>query len=734
MTGDKRDVLVGILASNQLEKTLDCVASVLASQAPTPDVLLLDNGSEDHIGAAVSERFPTVTVKRVPTNTGCAGGRNAILRHFRDAGTWDYLLFLDNDATLEPEAVTRLVERAARLQQAGGAPLGGLGLHVTYRHAPTTLWCAGGAQIDWPHAFFTATGRGGHVRDTYPDSRLLDTFTGGFMFLTRAAIDATGNFDETYRIYVEDTEWCWRMRSRGFALWSAPDARAVHDVSSSLGMNSPEFYYYRIRNRLWFFLTYSPLPRWRTTVAVVASILGHMVYPELRARRGNAVAAALRGLAHGLFPPRRNARSTSATRRRGGLLAVGGLALVLRLSYAFTWEDGALAAQTPTGDAAQYVSIARALAAGEGFRMENGFRSYRPPLYPLFLAPFYLLARDPVPVVLVAQCILGAVTCVLALRLATMLAGAGAGLVAGWVCALSFELISANGRLITETLFAFLLTGSLLALVRWRRRPSLATAFGSGLLLGLAILTRTTVVLLPLALAAWMVLAHYRVHTGFRRHAPLQSLGFLLAIFLVLTPWVVRNHRWHGTLLLTSDMGKVLYGSLSASATGGTGGEYTRDVDFVIPADIPPGSEADVNHSLARAAWREAAADPLHVVALVPRKCANMWRPWPAGSAGLATAAAALFLFPALFLVLLQARSLGQRWRRAGPLLLAVAYFVVLHGILMSEVRYRYPVMPALMVLATVATCTGLAHRRRSAGYLLAPASKCGSVPPMGSP
>jgi len=733
MTVDKSDILVGILASNQMEKTLACVASVLASHAPPLDVLLLDNGSEDHIGATVKARFPTVTVKRLPTNAGCAGGRNAILRHFRDAGTWNYLLFLDNDATLDPDALNRLTERAAHLQQSGGVPLGGLGLHVTYRQNPTQLWCAGGARIDWPHAFFTATGRGGHVRDTYPDSRSLDTLTGGFMFLTRAAVEATGYFDENYRIYVEDTEWCWRMHNQGFALWSAPDARAVHDVSSALGMNSPEFYYYRTRNRLWFFLAHSPLPRWRTAGAVVASVLGHVVYPELRARRWPAVAAALRGLVHGFLPPRRNTLSAPAKRRSGMLLAVAGLALMLRLVYAFTWEDGALATQTPAGDAAQYVSIARALAAGEGFRMENGFRSYRPPLYPLFLAPFYRLARDPVPAILVAQCILGALTCVLALRLAAMLAGAGAGLVAGCICSLSFELISANGRLMTETLFALLLTGSLLALVHWRRRPSLATALGSGLLLGLAILTRTTVVLLPPALAAWMLLTHPWAHTVFRRRAPWQALGFLLATLLVLTPWVVRNYRWHGTLLMTSDTGKVLYGALSASATGGTGGEYTRDVDFVIPADIPPGSEAEVNRSLARAAWAEAVADPLHIVALAPRKLANMWRPWPAGSAELATTAAALFLFPTLFLVMLHAKSLCRRWRRGGPLLLACAYFVVLHVILMSEIRYRYPIMPSLMVLATVATCTEFA-RRRSAGYVLASARKCGSVPPMGSP
>ncbi len=392
-----------------------------------------------------------------------------------------------------------------------------------------------------------------------------------------------------------------------------------------------------------------------------------------------------------------------ARRVRGLTAAVAVAALALRLLYIFRWEGGALASQTPAGDAAQYVEIARSLVTGEGFRMDNGFRSYRPPLFPLFLTPFYRFVSEPVPAILFVHGLLGAATCVLALGLAARLAGTAAGLAVGVACALSFELLSANGRILSETLFTFLLTGAMLALLCWRRRPVGWVALGAGLLMGLAVLTRSMVVLLPLGLAAWMPVAHPPVQRAFRRRARWHALFFLCAAVFVVAPWLLRNMQLHGAFMLTTDMGKILYGSFAPSATGGTDGYYEIGRDFVIPVGLGVGTEAEINRQLTRAALAELADDPWRVAALIPRKLANMWRPWPVGADWRATVAVALFLLPTLGLVCLGSGLFLTRWRRYAPVLLACIYVTGLHALLMSEPRYRYPIMPLLTVLAVSA-------------------------------
>jgi GT2 family glycosyltransferase len=123
------------------------------------------------------------------------------------------------------------------------------------------------------------------------------------MLVTRAAVGETGPFVDDYFIYYEDTDWCWRMKQAGYELWSVPDATALHDASSSLGMESARFHYLRTRNRLWFFGRYGPGPLWRRRWTILKHVLAHSFYPEARAGDWAGAVAVLRGYAAGLRPP-----------------------------------------------------------------------------------------------------------------------------------------------------------------------------------------------------------------------------------------------------------------------------------------------------------------------------------------------------------------------------------------------------------------------------------------------
>src|SRR5688572_9062624 len=100
-------------------------------------------------------------------------------------------------------------------------------------------------------------------------------------------------------------------------------------------------------------------------------------------------------------------------RRRGVLGAIILVAVLARLAVV-TPRWG-----TPPDDPDNYLALARSLAAGEGYRLDNRATAYRPPLYPLVLAPLIrLFGPSPTAAIFALHLALGAATVVLTARTA----------------------------------------------------------------------------------------------------------------------------------------------------------------------------------------------------------------------------------------------------------------------------------------------------------------------------
>jgi N-acetylglucosaminyl-diphospho-decaprenol L-rhamnosyltransferase len=71
--------------------------------------------------------------------------------------------------------------------------------------------------LDWDHA------TGGDV----------DWASGTCLLLRRAGLGDEARFDESYFMYVEDVDLCWRMRQAGWRVAYEPAGRVVHTVGAS---------------------------------------------------------------------------------------------------------------------------------------------------------------------------------------------------------------------------------------------------------------------------------------------------------------------------------------------------------------------------------------------------------------------------------------------------------------------------------------------------------------------
>jgi 4-amino-4-deoxy-L-arabinose transferase-like glycosyltransferase len=165
-----------------------------------------------------------------------------------------------------------------------------------------------------------------------------------------------------------------------------------------------------------------------------------------------------------------------------------------------------------------------------------------PPGYELFLAGVFRAAGVDPLAAKIADVALSTLTVAAAALLARSLGGRRAGHVAGWLCALHPGLVAFSHYLYSETLFAALLTGGALFAFRRPEGATRAEQVAAGVLFGLAILTRSVLLyFLPLWVAA----------QALRRRAPeaRRALVVTLVALAVVAPWTLRNALRYGAFV-----------------------------------------------------------------------------------------------------------------------------------------------------------------------------------------
>ena len=240
-------VTIVILAWNGRALTEACVASYLAQQYPSFDVLVVDNASTDGTPAALRARFgDRIRLVENAHNLLFAGGINVGLRLALESRA-EFVLISNNDVEADPGVLAALVGRAATDEH-----IGAVGPKIFYFEPRDVLWFAGGELPLWRgwshHRGLRERDQGQH--DTPRDC---DYLTGCAFLARRAAFVTTGLFDAGFAMYAEDADWCFRARTHGWRLVYEPRAQLWHHVSAASGARS----WYKIRRRTvsqWRFL------------------------------------------------------------------------------------------------------------------------------------------------------------------------------------------------------------------------------------------------------------------------------------------------------------------------------------------------------------------------------------------------------------------------------------------------------------------------------------------------
>jgi len=233
------------------------------------------------------------------------------------------------------------------------------------------------------------------------------------------------------------------------------------------------------------------------------------------------------------------------------LLTVTLVALASRLTY--------LSIRSPTDgpDSHQYKTIAENIRAHHSFSLDSsapfGPTIRRAPLYPLFLA---LAGGSETSTsgdrARIWQCVLDSLVAAMVCVILHGLVRLRWSVAAGMTYAFHPAAMLYASSILSESLFTFLATLAVAALLFGARRDRLSWTFAAGLLFGSAALARPIAAPLVLVVAAMTWWSRKSI-----RRPHVMALVFSVASLLPITPWIIRSSALAGRFVLISATGPV---------------------------------------------------------------------------------------------------------------------------------------------------------------------------------
>jgi GT2 family glycosyltransferase len=293
--GPRVRVAAVVVAWRELGATLEAVESLLASTTAFEPIVCVAQDYEPEDLRTLEHALAGHEVIALEDNIGFAAAVNLAMGRALACGA-DWVLLLNNDATIDPSCVERCLAEASRHQRVAA-----VGPAIAYAHDPSRLWFAGAAQsrwlaVVWHRGHFARPGR-------LPASADSDYIPGCCVLVAASAWRDVGPLREDFFMYYEDAEWGERARARGWRLRYLGEMLCLHAMALSSGQQGSRLLaesaaYYLERNPLRYAReTRQILLRLSRTAGVLTVWTGYnltRVRPSQWPTVGRAVAQGLR--------------------------------------------------------------------------------------------------------------------------------------------------------------------------------------------------------------------------------------------------------------------------------------------------------------------------------------------------------------------------------------------------------------------------------------------------------
>lgn len=230
------DVAVIVVSWNVREYLANCLRSVCTDMRQSGlngRIWVVDNDSTDGTVNLLADLFPHVQVIANRRNAGFGAANNQGMKAAA-AEQPRYHFLLNPDTLVRPGATRQLVDCLDSRPNAGMA-----GARLVYgdgrfQHSAFRFPGLGQLMFDLfplPSRLYESRWNGRYSRRAYhPDCApfAVDHPLGATMLVRADVAEATNGFDESYHMYCEEIDWCWRIKQAGWDIYTVPAAEVVH--------------------------------------------------------------------------------------------------------------------------------------------------------------------------------------------------------------------------------------------------------------------------------------------------------------------------------------------------------------------------------------------------------------------------------------------------------------------------------------------------------------------------
>lgn len=269
------------------------------------EVIVADNASHDDSRQLLARDYPEVTVVALPENRGFTGGNNAGIR----AAQGEFIVLLNNDTEVDPHWLEEIVAAFERHPEAGI-----IASKMKLFDRRDTFHTAGD--------FYRFDGIPGNRgvweidQGQYDQEEYVFSACGGSAAYRRSMLEQIGLFDEDFFYSCEDVDLAWRAQLAGWKCVYAPKAIVYHKLSATGGGATASFY--DGRNFIYVIAKDYPSSLWQPYRGAIIRTQWRIFTQALRAWRGQAARARMRGMLAGLLgiPKMRRKRRAIHTARQ----------------------------------------------------------------------------------------------------------------------------------------------------------------------------------------------------------------------------------------------------------------------------------------------------------------------------------------------------------------------------------------------------------------------------------
>lgn len=265
-----------------------CLDALGRQTYPNIEVIVADNASTDGSQALLQSQYPQVKLVQLPKNEGFTGACNAGIR----AAKGDYVSLLNNDTEVDEDWAAAVVDAFQRHTEIGIV-------------ASKMLLFDKRDHIHTAGDYFTVDGRAGNRGVWQQDAGQFDkeeyvfSACGGSSVYRKTVLDQIGLLDDDFFFSLEDIDLAWRAQLSGWRCLYTPKAIVYHHLSATGGGVTAS--YYDGRNLIFVLVKNYPAALWHKYGGKVLRSQLKLAIEALRAWRGAAARARLRGMFAGLW-------------------------------------------------------------------------------------------------------------------------------------------------------------------------------------------------------------------------------------------------------------------------------------------------------------------------------------------------------------------------------------------------------------------------------------------------